>query len=407
MSTALVLADVTAMLKEILVERFVEAQVSSFLGGDVTVSALSPDLIKIDTDGKYQLNLFLYQVTPNPAWQNSHLPSRDSQGERTSNPPLALNLHYLITAYGKEDMRAEAILGYAMRFLHESPILTREAIRKIHQKWANDTDPFLKALATSRLSEQAELVKIWPQVMSTEEISKLWSSFQAKYRPTSVYMASVVLIESEYPAKSALPVRERKLHVIPFSPPMIEAVSPQSITAGGTLTLLGRNLKGPRVRISFGKISVVPDSDKILQNRIEVVLPAELKAGINIVQVIHELDFGTPKEPHRGFESNPMAFILRPIVQITNATSSNITLNVNPKIGKDQKVELLLNERSATSPSAYSFVVPISDDASSLTISIHGVKPAEYFVRLRVDGAESPLELDPGNPNFGPKVTIP
>jgi hypothetical protein len=35
------------------------------------------------------------------------------------------------------------------------------------------------------------------------------------------------------------------------------------------------------------------------------------------------------------------------------------------------------------------------------------VKPADYFVRLQVDGAESVLDLNPVSPNFGPKVTIP
>src|SRR5207237_7602250 len=103
------------------------------VGVDVVVSALPPDRIDaIDAnpaDRKSRLNLFLYQVTPNSAWRNVGLPSRNGEGERISNPPLPLNLHYLLTAYGAEEMHSEILLGYGMQLIHETPILTRNAIR--------------------------------------------------------------------------------------------------------------------------------------------------------------------------------------------------------------------------------------------------------------------------------------
>ena len=49
------------------------------------------------------LNFFLYQVTPNLGWRNADLPSRENGGSRTTYPPLALDLHYLLTAYGSQD----------------------------------------------------------------------------------------------------------------------------------------------------------------------------------------------------------------------------------------------------------------------------------------------------------------
>ena len=42
-------------------------------------------------------------------------------------------------------------------------------------------------LYTSDLADQVELMKIWPQTLTTEEISRLWTAFQAKYRPTAAY----------------------------------------------------------------------------------------------------------------------------------------------------------------------------------------------------------------------------
>ncbi|PJI52282.1 hypothetical protein CTI14_44950, partial [Methylobacterium radiotolerans] len=76
------------------------------------------------------MNLFLHQVTPNAAWRNAALPSRDAAGGRIANPPLALDLHYLLTAYGRAELQAEVLLGYALQLLHESAVLPREAVRR-------------------------------------------------------------------------------------------------------------------------------------------------------------------------------------------------------------------------------------------------------------------------------------
>ncbi|MBD0326353.1 MAG: DUF4255 domain-containing protein, partial [Pyrinomonadaceae bacterium] len=87
MSTALAIASVTAVLKDLLHNGLIDHDLVSSLG-DVLVSALPPDRIDIsETTGNSQLNLFLYQVTPNTGWRNVGLPSRDGRGERLTNPP--------------------------------------------------------------------------------------------------------------------------------------------------------------------------------------------------------------------------------------------------------------------------------------------------------------------------------
>ena len=85
----------------------------------------------------------------------------------------------------------------------------------------------MRNLFTSELAEQVEQIKIVPQSLSTEEVSRMWAAFQAKYRPTAVYQASVVLIESRRSTRSALPVRARNVYVVPFSQPVIERVLSQ------------------------------------------------------------------------------------------------------------------------------------------------------------------------------------
>ena len=124
MSSPLAIAAVTAVLKDLLNEGLINndlAQVGSF-----SVSATPPDRITTGDTEPNRLNWFLYQVTPNPGWRNEGLPSFASQGGRLTNPPLALDLHYLLTAYGHVDLNAEILLGYAMELLHDTPVLTRE-----------------------------------------------------------------------------------------------------------------------------------------------------------------------------------------------------------------------------------------------------------------------------------------
>ena len=218
MSSALAIAGVTAVLKDLLHNAVIDHDLVASVG-DVIVTALAPDMIRTDgSEARTQLNVFLYQVTLNAGWRNVALPSRNSNGDRVTNPPLALNLHYLLTAYGVKDLHAEILLGYAMQLLHETPVLSREAIRKALDpspvSGGSGLPPTLQALATSELAEQIEQIRIVPETMNMEEVSRLWSAMQAHYRPTAAYQASVVLIESRscgtfsavssHPAETAL-----------------------------------------------------------------------------------------------------------------------------------------------------------------------------------------------------------
>jgi hypothetical protein len=128
------------------------------------------------------------------------------------------------------------------------------------------------------------------------------------------------------------------------------------------------------------------------------------------VQVVHQVLMGNPPAPHRGVESNVAAFVLRPtVVPPVGFAGGQVNLQLNPVVGKNQRVVLLLNERTAAAPVAYTFTAPPRPaDATSIQVSVSGVKTGvEYFVRVQVDGAESPLNLDPASGPIGPTVTIP
>ncbi len=256
MSTALAIAGVTQVLRDLLNDRFVNQNVAGQIGQSVTVSTMPPDKV-VQQNGVEvtQLNLFMRQITPNLGWRNEGLPSRDGSGRtRLSNPPLAINLHYLISAYGAADLHAEILLGHAMQLLHENPVIPREAIRIALQPppdQAGTLPPWLRALRDSGLQDQIEQLRITPEFLSTEDMSKFWTSTLAHYRPSAAYEVSVVLIQAEDPKPSPLPVLVRQLQAQPnLAPtvPTLSAVVPIGkqpvVELGATVTLEGFALDG-------------------------------------------------------------------------------------------------------------------------------------------------------------------
>lgn len=417
MSNALAIAGVTAVLKDLLNNGLIDHNVTGAVGGNVTVTALPPD--RVFTAGAQegnQLNLFLHQVTPNAGWRNAGLPSRDERGERLTNPPLALDLHYLLTAYGAEDLHAEILLGYAMQLLHDTPVLSRQAIRTaLIPSPVNGTilPPALQALSASDLAEQVEQIKIIPAALNSEEMSKLWSALQARYRPTAAYQVSVVLIESQKPAKASLPVltrgqvdpvaqRERGVTVqsdltSPF-PTILSVIAPNrqpSVQLGETLTIEGRHLDGTSVsaRLTNARLPNPLDLAPLVgrtATRLQVTIPnepAQWPAGLYALAVMVQ-------RPGETFQrtTNELFFSLAPTVTtplpLSVARDANgdatIALTVRPEVRPQQRAALILGDREIPAQSH-----PAQTDRLSFVVK--KAKPETFFIRLRVDGVDSLL----------------
>jgi len=443
MSNALAIAAVTAVLKDLLNNGLIAHDLASVVGM-VNVTAKPPDLITTGPSEPAQLNLFMYHATENQGWRNVGQPARDDRGERLSNPPLALNLHYLLMAYGGADFQAEILMGYAMQLLHETPILSRSAVRTalapIPPVTGSELPTAYNALSAADLADQIELIKITPESLSTEDLAKLWTAFQAKFRLTAAYQASVVLIQSTRSTRSSLPVNKHKVYALPLSPAVIEQVSSGApanadprITVASTLVLEGWGLRGPVTLVRIGDLELPPPALSVSDTRISFPLASltSLRAGVQAVQVIHQIPMGEPEVAHRGFESNVAAFVLHPTIdppslssissQTVNGqvlTSANLTVSFKPDVGKAQRVMVFLNEYDAsdTPPArAYSFIAPKDNgitnpaqmDTSSITFAVSGLLAGDYLVRVQVDGAENLLGRDVGGKYNAPKITIP
>jgi hypothetical protein len=193
MSETLAIASITVLLKNILDNWLIHQSATAGMG-NIAVTALPPDRIAIGTEERPQINLYLYRITPNTRY---HFTALSTEKPHTNKAPLALDLHYLLTTYGEKDFQAEILLEYALQLLQATPELTAEIIR-IALK-SNVTDDVLHAalekLYASIQNKEVEAIKIAPEFLSLEELSKLWSMHQAHARLAVTYKVSMVLIE--------------------------------------------------------------------------------------------------------------------------------------------------------------------------------------------------------------------
>jgi hypothetical protein len=171
MSRVLLIASVTAALKQLLESGVAAHRLPDAVAAALTVSALPPDQVPLDgPDARPRLNLFLHRVAYDTSLRSLPLRPRDVAGAHHARPTMAVHLHYLVTAYGTAELQAEMLLGYAMVMLSEAPLLTSEAIRRAGQPIG--------------FAEPVEAVQIALHSPDAEEMSRLWSALQARYRPT-------------------------------------------------------------------------------------------------------------------------------------------------------------------------------------------------------------------------------
>ncbi len=399
------------------------------------MTAIAPDLIQTDDpNGPPQLNLFLYKVTPNQGWRNAGLPGYDEDGTRIANPPLALNLHYLVTAYARADLHAEILLGYAMHLLHERPWLDRATIRRslsLSPLPASILPDAFRDPADAGLADQAEGLKISLASMDSEELSRLWSAMQTHYRPSAAYQVSAVLIEARQPASAPLPVLSRgpvdpvskrdagvavTAGLEPPYPTVHEVLPPLAQPAarlGESVLLRGHHLDGSQIRIRFAhpllaqphEVGVADNTDP---HELTVALPGDAQARQDWPAGVWALSVSLRPAGDPVARRGPVApMLLAPVpglppasVQRTGNGSVQVDLAVSPRVRPGQTVQLCLGSVEVTG------AVPADPD-DPVRFVFPPLPTGGYRVRVRVDGVESILvDRSASPPTFVPGQTV-
>ncbi len=398
MSNAPVIAAVTTALSQL---------VSAGLSADtdlpgVQLTTMPPDKAR-DGNNTNQLNIFLYQTVHNSAWRNLDLPQQVRPGD-TGSPPLALNLYYILSVYGKDnnEVLAQRLLGRAMAVLHDQPLLNADAIRT--------------ALGSVDAGTQIERVRFVPQVFSLEDMSKLWMTFQTQYRLSAPYLASVVLIDSQAPVRSPLPVLTRGkadqgVFTVPAGTASLDSITPpfnqSSARLGDDILINGENLGTSALSIRFNspllsapvELASAPAGSS---GSVKVHLPslAEVAAGISTWAPGFYLVDGVVRLPNLPvWATNSVALSLAPVISIAPLTvpvgTFSLTITCTPRLHDGQLVLLIFGDQQIV-PDTITTPADLTK-ATVLTFTVPGVAAGTYVARLRVDGVDS-IPIAAGKP---------
>jgi Pvc16 N-terminal domain len=403
-STALAISAVTSALRNLLTAGVhADSELS-----DADITTMPPSKAP-KNESKNEINLFLFHVTPNAGWSNLEPPT--ARPGENGRPLLALDLHYLLTVHGKgsDEVLSHRLLGHAMRVLHDHPVLGRDEIRA--------------ALTGEEVGEQPERIRITPDPLTLDEMSKLWSSFQTEYRMSAAYQATVVLIEGGLTSPKPLPVLTRGdgdvgpsvvPEPVPPSPTLAKAEPPggqDAVLLGETVTLRGHHLEEATTARLVGRRLADPLLVPLLPGttgdtaRVRLPTgPALLPAGLYALSLLT----GGGEEDERETNAVPLA-VAPEILEVSPDPAARdpqgdvaLTVTCRPEVRPEQVVSLLLGSRDVRAE-------PHETATDELTFEVVRARAGHPWLRLRVDGVDSRLvDRTASPPVFDPtqRVTI-
>jgi hypothetical protein len=273
-----------------------------------------------------RVNLFLYRITENGCLKNQETPGHGHPAAY-GHPPLSLDLHYLLTAYGTTDDNGQMnetishfLLGSAMRVLHDHPVIHEGLVTGGGQ-----------SILHASLRGEFERVKVSLEPLSIEDLSKVWTALTLPYRISAAYMVNVVQIESRRQRRFPRPVGEPPLAgprviVVPMKAPRIAEVrvrrpgDPPALERrfafariNDVLILRGGEMSAGvdgEVRVFLGEVDASAGILSLRPDRLEVTVPDHPDLQPGAVQVAVRV--GTPELPQTGFRSNEAVFMLVP-----------------------------------------------------------------------------------------------
>ncbi len=356
------------------------------------------------------VTVFLYQVTQNVAWRNEDLATRNGAGELTRRPREALDLHYLLTCHGKDDTQEpEQIIGLVREQLHSRPVLTADTIARAKAGSAY--------LAASNLEQDPESVRFTPDTLNVDELSKIWTMFQAPYLLCTLYRAGPVLIESDVSPTPQQIVETRNVRAITGFP-IITGVASRRVGLGPTsLVISGENLQPDTCLVRIASEPPTPATPGSDPGSINVDLPAQLPLGATSVQIVETVDFGTATAPlpHDVNASNRAMFARPPEItadpQLVAGAPPTATIQVRPDVLPAQNAHLFLRDVNAAPPTAAAAyrlpAQPLADASDTLTFDVSAVNAGTYLVCVMIDATESVYIVDAQQHVTGPELTVP
>ena len=139
------------------------------------------------------ISLLLYRVDVSPLQRN--LQPRPQANGKQYNPPLPVDLHYLMTAWGKTAPSQQRLLGWAMR--------TLEDVGRLNPALLNHYG------GPEIVFSPNETVDVVYEPIAMSDFSSLWDLLKPNAQVSVGYIARMVYIESEIEIPTGEPVQTR------------------------------------------------------------------------------------------------------------------------------------------------------------------------------------------------------
>ncbi len=167
--------SVSEALRSLLWETVVKADVSmqAILHDKSQITLAPPYQI---ADGRHAkksfLSVYLIRVQP-----NANIAMAPLQPAEPRNPPLAMDLVYLITPLTNSADNDQTLLGRVIKGLHETPVLEAAG-----------------PLINGAVQPGTEAVRVLQLAQSIEEIAALWTAFRQPFHLSVFYSVGPVLL---------------------------------------------------------------------------------------------------------------------------------------------------------------------------------------------------------------------
>jgi hypothetical protein len=363
---------------------------------EVTVTMTPPEQRPAAARDEPRLNIYLVQAQPEPTRVGDDLPHRDGAGNLLTRARVSLNLRYLLSFYGPAP-KAHLMFGAVELALREQAVL---APATIVDATANQPD-----LNVFPVGPQSSSVGFSPRSIALEDLSRFWSGFfQVPYTLSSLYDASVVVLESGTTPMVALPVRSytvgafpglvhlNPLPVVDYAAGLAVPVSGPGVSPGLPLSVAG----------AWADVEVGPTGG------LQFLLPSGTPSGINLVRPGMPGLTGTPPTINPVAAAQPL--VVRPVASAAGFSAATreleVTVSPPPPVGAAVTAFVVRVDGPAGSPPTSAAITAQAGDAgAAVRFSLPAIEAGHYLVLVEVDSIQSVPSADPA-PYGGPQVVL-
>ena len=136
------------------------------------------------------VSLYLYSVTMSPVQRNLRVTRSDPK-----RPPLPLDLHYVLTAWGRTAIVQQRLLGWSARALADLPVLNAGLLNHYGRP--------------ERAFGDGEYVDLVPEALSMQDMTHVWDLLKPNAACSLTYVARMVYIESVLEDRIYDPIQTR------------------------------------------------------------------------------------------------------------------------------------------------------------------------------------------------------